>query len=464
MKVIFIIFSISIFFLPIFFTLSFAGIAQQRELTIDGNALILYDNLRFKDVVDLYEKNTKINNLSPYSLIFLCSALNELEYDLEEFLLKHNSSGVVKDFSLAFTNLLNGKADVAKVAFHKLRKASGRGFYYGTIGLFETALFLSDQSALKKQIEELKGDQSVFNEDIHQAILYYTIVYYKLIGNMSGAMHLMEDVDSDDSDRDFGMLIASAEILIAQNRLKDALKLVDDVIKVFGPLQDAILLKYRLICLKDGEDIGALFLNKMIRQNDRSWQLKLTKYFQELDSLKNNSHIVSDIIKIAKSRRHDIQSLLMICNELLDYGYYAEAGKLMNIFFRNTDNQSNFFMSNFFMTKFYFSSGGERFNVSHDAARRQSPKDYGLLWFEYFLAMEKRKNTEAFEILDQLLSFDPFDSFVLYKKIVLNVSMNKWQQVLSDIDKITQSRRYLDPEMKRELVSLRNKALAQLNN
>lgn len=460
---------IILLFISIFLGLVVSACAsdiKQPTANLDRQAFALHDKLMFQEVVDLYERASKINELPPYSLILLGSALHELEYDVQKFFKKHSSEKHITEFSLAFSDLLHGKAESADTRFRKLYNTSGVAQFYGIIGLFETALFTLNHSALKELLLELEKNIAVNDKNLKQVVLYYSIMHNRLIGDMQKVTKLLAEMRGDDLQEDFELRIVEIESLISRNQIDKAFESIDDAIRKFGPIQEAVLLKYRLVSIKNGVDASKAFLDKKTNQNENMWQLELSQYFQQLDSLGGNdgSDIVRKIIAIAENLKRDLQSYLMICNGLLDYGYYIEAGNLMNTFFRNTDNQSKFFMSNVYMSKFHYSSNEEvRFNVSYSTAKQQSPRDIGFLWFQYYLATDAEDYSEASKIIDQILSFDPFDTFVLYEKMTLNANLSNWEQVVSDADMIVESRRFIESTIREEMSSLRDKALSHLN-
>ncbi len=453
----------------LFFSLAVFACAsnlKQSIANLNQQALALHDRLMFQEVIDLYENNSNISHLPPYSLILLCSALHELEYDVTKFIKKHNSEKHVEKFAKSYSDLLKGKIEKAETSFSKMHTSSGIDQYYGAIGLLETAIFTLNHNALKELILKLKKNKKKQYNKLNEAILYYSIIYSYLTGDMQNVAKLLAKINSNVLYNDFELLLIEVEFQISQNRLEDALDSINDIISRFGPLQEAILIKYRLVEIRDGITNSKLFIDKMVNQNSNMWQLKLTQLFEQLELLEddNRSDIVRDIVALANIRAHDLQSYLMISNSLLDYGYYIESGNLMNKFFRATDNQSKFFMSNVYMSKFHYSTNEEvRFNVSFATAKQQSPRDIGFLWFQYYLAVDREASLEAAKLINQILSFDPYNTSALYERMILNKNLNKWELVVSDADMIIESRRFVIPSIKEEISLLRDKALSHLN-
>ncbi len=434
---------------------------------LDKQALLLYDKLMFQEIVDLYENKSNIKQLSPYSLIMLCSALHELENDVQKFLKKHGADEHIVKFALAYSDLLYGRVDKAEKSFRRMFASSDAMQYYGAIGLLETALFTLNLTALNDQLLKIKKNITVHDKNLNEVIFYYSIIHSRLVGDMQNVAMLIKKMKRDVLLEDCELLMIEVESLISQNRLENALDSINSIINKFGPLQRAILLKYRLIKIKDGIDASKSFLYKMVKQNNKMWQLRLSQLFEQLDmsSNSNSSEVVSSIVAIAENRIRDLQSYLMICNGLLDYGYYIESGQLINKFFETTDNQSKFFMSNVYMAKFHYITNEKvRFNVSYATAKQQSQLDIDFLWFQFYLAVNAKEYHESLKIIDEILSFDPYEISTLYERININSNLKKWGPVISDADRIFNSRRFVKPSIIEKVSLLRNKALSHLNH
>ena len=218
--------------------------------------------------------------------------------------------------------------------------------------------------------------------------------------------------------------------------------------------------------IKYGNIKGIDFLEKEITANNKLWQLKLNKYFHDLksndDFIRNKA--INNIIITANDRKHDIRSLLMICNELIDNEYYIESGKLINDLFKRIDNQSKFFMSNFFMSKFFYTTNKkDDFKKSYNTAMQQSKNDINFLWFQYNIAIDIQDDNEALKILDQILLFDPFDISAIYEKIVIYVNMQDWNNAILCAKKIYNSRRFIELPIRNNINMLLKKSSFNLD-
>ena len=444
----------------------YAIAAEQDNLKQDNKIFLLYDRLMFKEVANLYGNNVDINKLSPYSLIILCYTLNELEHDINTFLYKRNVEDHIVKFLLSFDDLINGKVESAEMGFHKLRNSSGNGKYLGMIGLFEYEIFTLNYNGLKIQIESEKNRTDINTEDKNKVIEYYSLLYSRFTGDMNNVVKILNKLDHKEIEEDFELLIIEVETNIYKNHIDEALKAVDNIINKFGSIQEALLLKYKLIMIKYGNIKGIDFLEKEITANNKLWQLKLNKYFHDLksndDFIRNKA--INNIIITANDRKHDIRSLLMICNELIDNEYYIESGKLINDLFKRIDNQSKFFMSNFFMSKFFYTTNKkDDFKKSYNTAMQQSKNDINFLWFQYNIAIDIQDDNEALKILDQILLFDPFDISAIYEKIVIYVNMQDWNNAILCAKKIYNSRRFIELPIRNNINMLLKKSSFNLD-
>ena len=439
---------------------------DQYNLRPDNEILLLYDKLMFHDIVSFYNNAVDINKLSPYYLNILCSALKEAKYDVRKFLYKKNADTHIIEYALAFTDLIEGRAESAEIKFHKLKDSLGDGQYFGTIGLFEHAIFTLNHSELKNQIQ--KEQNSTLNNinEFNKLIRYYSILYNRLTGNMSNVVEILKNINDEDIEEDFELSIIRIETKIFQNNIDEALISINNIIDKFGPIQEAILMKYKLINIKYGNEKGIDFLQKEIAKDNNLWQIKLIKYYHDLESNEINTRNIAmkNIITIANNRANDIPSFLSICNDLIDYGYYTESGNLINTFLKKTDNQSKFFMSNFFMSKFFYMTNKRSdFKSSYNTAMLQSENDPNFLWFQYNIAINSHNNDEALKILDKLLSFDPFDIFAIYEKIAIYVNMNDRNNAVLYAKKIYDSRRFIEIPVKNKIKTLLKKLSFNLN-
>lgn len=438
--------------------------AQQNTLSVEDHSLMLYDKLMFQDVVKLYENNSLPEDISPYSIMLLCSALYELDSNVEQFFKRYGSNSHIYKFAIAYNDLLNGDINAAKSKFQRLKHSSALSeSYLGIVGLFETSIFLQNYVSLESLIDDTSSEKKM-SDDIEEAILYYSLLYSSLTSDFASASKIITEMDKKVVNSELTIKMIDAEIKVSENKISDALKIVNEAISTLGPFQELLLLKSSILSLRNGHESGLQFIENVIDDNDYMWQLKLTKYFQLLGKVEHDkpSDVVSKIVAIANDRRKDIPTLLSICNGLLDYGYHVEAGNLINLFFGKTKNQFDFFMSNLFMAKFHYFLGEKtRFEVSLNAAKQQAPNDIGLLLFLYDLAIEDREYNQANQILDKILLSDPYNIEVLYEKITTCAALKQWGNVISLSDQFFNIGRYAESEVKEEIALLRKDATSK---
>lgn len=229
---------------------------------VDLQALKFHDKLMFDDVVEIYKKYDWSTKGSPYSIMVLCSALVEIDSDVDIFFKGKKEDSHIYYFAKAYTDLLNGKVVKAKDQFMKLQQSNNIDeVNYGVIGLLEASIFTQDYKSLKLLLGEL-NNISLKDENIHESLKYYSLLHSSLTNDFETASKILKKLDLEAVENDLTIKIVTIEIKIRGNKLSTALEMTNDALSHFGTFQDLLLLKSRILSLQNGEAAEAAFLER----------------------------------------------------------------------------------------------------------------------------------------------------------------------------------------------------------
>ncbi len=410
--------------------------------SIEKKAILLLDQMQFARVIRLFEGYDWETEDTPYSLMLFCTAVNESGKELTDYFEGEKYPIHISKFAEAYSDLLHGKASLAKSKFIDLKNSSNsQEASYGYIGLFESDIFTLNFKHIGILLTEVKNKRN------DCWIMDYNIIYNFNDFNFEIAVNLIRSFSKKKLSESLALKLIQIQLKMRDNKLQEALELLDESINYLGNLQDLLVEKNRIISILNGQNESYLFLAKALKKYPYMWKLDLEKQFLLLEQSndKNKEAILEKIKKIASSKKNDIPSLLGICNALSHYGYHLGALKYMQLFMNKTDAQYEFFLSNLFMAKNHLLSRNKiRFQVAYRDAMNQSQNDIGLQWFTYDIAVGEKRYSDANLILKKLLDHDPNNINTLSALIHINVLLKRWDEVTTYYNIINKSNRFID--------------------
>ena len=447
--------------LGVFILLQSSAIADCNQSAyakrIENKALLLLDQMQFDRVIHLYEGYDWATEGSPYSLMLFCTALNESKKKLIDYFDSAKYPLHISKFAEAYSDLLNGKASLAKSKFMDLKNSfDSQNFLYGAIGLLESGIFTLNFKHIDLLLKEFK------NKIPNCWLMDYNIIYNFNAFNFEVVENIISSLSKKQLSESLTLRLIQIQLKIRGNQLQEALELVEESTNHFGNFQDLLVEKNKILSFLYGPNESYLFLTRTLKKYPYMWKLNLDRQFLllEQNGEKNEQVILEKIKVIAYHRKNDIPSLLSICNAMSDYGHHLDAIKYMQIFMKKTDAQYEFFLSNLFMAKNHLLSNNKiRFQVAYQDAVNKSQNDIGLQWLSYNIALGEERYVDANLILKKLLDHDPNNINTLTALIHINVLLKQWDQVISYYNIIKKSNRFIDDLQRDWLEKQRKKAI-----
>jgi tetratricopeptide (TPR) repeat protein len=304
----------------------------------------------------------------------------------------------------------------------------------------------NDFQRLGVLIKEFGEKKNPHNKELTAALSFYKIVLAYNTQQFEKAKALLKDLSPNTFADDIALRSIMIEIMVSENRLNEALSEIEKTESRFGNLQDLLLLRSRIINLREGANNAQEYLEEQLSDYPYMWKLKLDLLFQKLSAEKidDKSNAVNSILKIGHNVQNDHSTFLYICNSLFDFGYQAEASILFNTFNQKFSSPNDFMLSNLFLAKFHFvTKDVKRFKDSYNEALKQSPHNLELLWFTYGMMREKGMIDEAEGTLKNILIWDPFDVIVLDELIEVNILLERWENVIKYYSIMLDSGRFI---------------------
>lgn len=426
---------------------------EQDYEKVAQSIFTLYNSQSYLKIIERYKAYDWAQESYPDTLMVYCSSLVEAKSPIPSNLKPPSVPRHIAQFAEAYVMMLQGHVRKSRSIFDNLiTQSSGKA--WGYVALLELALYTQNITSMEPLLSGLSSQKEKGGWIAERALPYYSLMYHYYMANYEEAVPLAKKLAEDLQDDDEQSAIVNISLLLRENHFAHARGALQNAYSLYGETQDLILTESDILLLRSGFESSAQFLEEKTKTYPEKWKVKQQYAFDLLET--GRQSVVDEAVKIimetAQTRLHDLPTVIIAAGALLDFGYYKDAGKLMDELSRLPAPPTEFMTYNLLMAK-ADSLSERQYSLKNNLAeaRKMSPMDPSMLWLSYRVAMSEGNSEVALDILRKLLHLDPYNQAALASMAEMYAKLEQWDKVREPAQKLLSSKRHVNHKLVEEM-------------
>ena len=298
------------------------------------------------------------------------------------------------------------------------------------------------------------------NHHVRRRILPFYEAEWKLFcGDYEGLKKILDRQGRDLEPHDYTELLAL--YLVREDRFKEASEVLAKRPTHEKRDQGQILVEADIIEKESGKERSMAYLSNAVQQHPEMWSVGL-RYAYGLTDGKNQSgreEAVMILRKIEKERAFDWMTQLYIAKAYADLGKLKDAMAIL----RRVKHLMRYvpYYHIVLGNVGYLLGKNEEAYEHAMVAMHMAPRNASALWLAYALAKDKNYS-DALAILKQLVALDPRDIVRMAELLEMYDLAREWSCIPELADRILNSKRHVDADVRAKTQALRDKANANV--